>query len=95
MTLPAFLFGFLISVMIGAAFHLWKGGGLFRLILYLMLSIAGFWTGHTISLHIGWDFFILGPLHLGFALIGDCLFLGAGYWLSLIKPPSLPMDRPQ
>lgn len=96
MTLPAFLFGFLISVMIGAAFHLWKGGGLFRLILYLVLSIAGFWTGHLISVSIGWDFVRLGPLRLGFAILGDLIVLGVGYWLSLLKPPaSFPLNKPQ
>ena len=86
MTLPAFLFGFLISVMFAAAFHLWKGGGLVRLILYLVLSNVGFWAGHTVSVAIDWDFWKLGPLHLGFACIGAALFLGLGYWLSLIKP---------
>ena len=93
MTLPAFLFGFLISVMFGAAFHLWKGGGLGRLLLYLTLSIVGFWIGHAVSLAIGWDFWKLGPLHLGFAFIGTMLFLGLGYWLSLIKPPELPIKK--
>jgi hypothetical protein len=86
MNLPAFLFGFLISTMIGAAFHLWKNGGPWRLLLYLSLSGAGFWAGHGFSTWIGWDFWKLGPLRLGFAIIGTVIFLAAGYWLSLINP---------
>lgn len=93
MTLPAFLFGFLISLMIGAAFHLWKGGGLGRLILYIILSSVGFWTGHAIAVAINWDFWKLGPLHLGFAIIGTIGFLLSGYWLSQIRPPSVQIKK--
>jgi hypothetical protein len=92
MTLPAFLFGFLISVMAGAAFHLWKGGGLFRLLMYLLFSLIGFWSGHAISVAIGWDFWVLGPLHMGFAIIGTILILALGYWLSLIGP-NIPLRK--
>jgi hypothetical protein len=86
MTLPAFLFGFLISTMLGAAFHLWKDGGVWRLLLFLILSGSGFWLGHALSLAVGWDFWKLGPLRIGFAIIGSVVFLGVGYWLSLINP---------
>ena len=55
--------------MFGAGFHLWKDGGLDRLLLYEVLSGMGFWGGHTISSMIGWDFWKLGPLHLGFAIL--------------------------
>lgn len=85
MTIPAFLFGFLVSTMFGAGFHLWRDGGLDRLLLYEFLSGFGFWGGHAISKVIGWDFWKLGPLHLGFALLGTLIFLGVGYWLSVIK----------
>ena len=37
-----------------------------RLLLYELLSGFGFWSGHTFSSMIGWDFWKLGPLHLGF-----------------------------
>lgn len=87
MTLPAILFGLLISTMLGAAFHLWKDGGIWRLILYLSLSEIGFWAGHGFSLWVGWDFWKIGALHMGFALIGVVVFLSVGHWLSLISPP--------
>ncbi len=68
--------------MFGAAFHLWKDGGVGRLLLYELFSAFGFWSGHAISKWIGWDFWKLGPLHLGFSILGTLVFLGLGYWLS-------------
>lgn len=87
MTVPAFLFGFLVSIMFGAVFHLWKNGGIGRLLLYELLSAIGFWGGHITSKSIGWDFWKLGPLHLGFALSGTILLLGFGYWLAIRAKP--------
>ena len=46
MTLPAFLFGVLISTLMGALFHLWKGGTLFDLLIDVVVSLVGFWLGH-------------------------------------------------
>jgi hypothetical protein len=86
MTLPSVLFGLLVSTLAGAAFHLWKGGGLGRLILYILLSWIGFWAGHILGDQMSVSFWNLGPLHLGTALLGNFIFLFGGYWLSLIKP---------
>ena len=73
--------------MFGAGFHLWKGGGFARLLLYEILSGFGFWSGHNFSSYVmGWDFWKLGELHLGFAVLGSILFLVVGEWLSSIKP---------
>jgi hypothetical protein len=85
MTLPALLFGFIVSTLYGAAFHLWRGGGAGRLILYLVLGWAGFWIGHIAAGWLGWTFGSLGPLHLGMATLTSLVFLGLGYWLSLIE----------
>ncbi len=85
MTIPAVLFGMLVSTFVGAAFHLWKNGGIGRLILYVLLAWAGFWAGHLIGQVLDWTFFSIGPLHFGTALLGCCLFLGVGYWFSLIR----------
>ena len=85
MTTPAIIFGILISSFIGAAFHLWRGGSLARLILYLILSWIGFWVGHYIAYTLEWTFLSLGPLRLGFAIIGDIFVLLFGYWLSLVR----------
>ena len=85
MTLPALLFGILISTLYGAAFHLWRGGSLGRLILYLALAWAGFWTGQFVGDYFEWTLGSIGPLHLGSATIFSIIFLAFGYWLSLVQ----------
>ena len=85
MTLPAFLLGVLISTLYGALFHLWRGGGPGRLALYLILAWLGFWVGHFLASRWEWTFASLGSLRLGFATIMVVIFLGVGYWLSLVE----------
>jgi hypothetical protein len=85
MPLPTLLLGILISTLYGALFHLWRGGGAGRLSLYLILGWLGFWTGQTIARHLEWTFASLGSLHVGMATVSSALFLGIGYWLSLVK----------
>jgi hypothetical protein len=84
MTLPSFLIGIVISSLYGAIFHLWRGGGFGRLILYIILAWIGFWIGHFAGDALGWSFASLGPLHLGTATLGAVIMLLFGYWLSLI-----------
>ena len=85
MTLPALLLGILISTLYGAAFHLWRGGGLGRFIWYMILAWVGFWTGQILGNHFGWTFGSIGPLHLGSATLFSVAFLGIGHWLSLVQ----------
>ena len=85
MTFPAFIFGFIIASIFGAVFHLWRDGGLGRLILYLVLSWVGFAAGHILAAGLGFKFFEVGPLHMGFGILGSIGFLLLGHWLSLIE----------
>jgi hypothetical protein len=85
MTIPALIIGVVISTLYGAVFHLLRGGSLGRLILYIMLSWLGFWIGNSIGEQMGWIFWSMGPLRLGMATLGSVVFLGVGYWLSLVK----------
>lgn len=85
MTVPSAIFGILISTLYGALFHLWRGGGAGRLLLYLMLSWAGFWVGHLVGQILGWSFAHLGPLNLGMASVSSAVFLLIGHWLSLVE----------
>ncbi len=85
LTLPSFLFGLLISSLYASAFHLWKGGGLGRLVLYILLSWGGFFLGHFIATRMGISLASLGPLRVGAATVGSLLFLFIGHWLSLIQ----------
>jgi len=85
MTIPAIFFGILVSTFMGASFHLWKGGSLGRLVLYVLLAWAGFWGGHVLSALTQVTFITVGPLNFGPALLGSLVVLGAGYWFSLVK----------
>jgi len=82
MTLPALLFGFLISTAYGAAFHFWKGGGAGRLLFYLLLAWVGFAAGQYIGQFYNLSVARLGPLHIGLASLAAIAFLVLGHWLS-------------
>lgn len=85
-TLPSLLLGAILATLYGGLFHLWRGGGLTRLLLYIGLSWAGFWLGQFLAARLGWTFFSLGQLNLGMATLMSLVFLGIGYWLSLVEP---------
>ena len=85
MTLPAFLFGLLVSTLYGAAFHVWRGGSFWRLVLYILLSWAGFWAGLYVGSRMALEIGKVGPLQMGMATLFSLIFLGVGYWLSLVK----------
>jgi uncharacterized membrane protein YeaQ/YmgE (transglycosylase-associated protein family) len=91
MSTATILLGSIISILLGALFHLWRGGKAGRLLLYLILSIAGFWIGQWIANLLQWDFDKLGQLHIAFGILGGLLVLFLGYWLSLIDR-RLPPD---
>jgi len=93
MTLPSILFGLLIALLIGSLFHLLRGGGLGKLVLYLILSVTGFAAGHFLGEWCGWIFFQIGPLDVGMAIVGSLVFLGVGDWLSRIEIK--PNDKSQ
>ncbi len=94
MTIPSFLLSPVIACLLGAVFHLWRNGGLGRLLLYLILSLAGFFAGDGFGNWRGWIFLPVGTINLGMAVIGSLVFLGVGDWLSLIniRRPSDPDD---
>jgi hypothetical protein len=85
MPIPSLVLGLIISLLIGAFFHLWLGGGLRRLLFYLILSVVGFATGQWIGVWRNWILFSLGPIDLGTAVVGSFIFLGMGHWLSLVQ----------
>jgi len=85
MTIPAFLFGVLLSTLYGSIFHLFRGGHVGRYLLYLALAWVGFWIGQFVASQMNINLIKIGPLHLGIATITSWLFLGIGHWLSLIE----------
>ena len=84
MAIPTLILGLILSTLIGAIFHLWRGGGAGRMLLYLILAWAGFWGGHFVAEALGWHFLNIGALNVGMATIGSLLTLALGYWLSLV-----------
>lgn len=85
MTLPSLFFGLLIALFYGAVFHLIRGGGFWRLLLYLFLSIFGFVLGHLVGVWRGWILIPIGSIDLGLASIGSFLLLLLGDWLTRIE----------
>ena len=90
MTLPSLLFTLLIALLYGALYHLFRGGGFWRLIFYLGLSVIGFAIGELAGYWSGWVIVPLGALDIGSASIGSLVILILGDWLSRIetKPQS-------
>lgn len=84
MTLPAYLLGLLYALLIGSLFHVWRDGGLGRLVFYQLLSVAGAVAGQWLGSWQNWYIFAVGQLDLGLVTIGSLVFLGVGYWLSLV-----------
>jgi hypothetical protein len=86
MTLPALLLGLLISTLYGALFHLVRGGGASRLLLYLILGWAGFWAGQWLADQLDLTFASLGQIHLGLATLFSLGSLVLGSWLVRTEP---------
>jgi hypothetical protein len=84
-TIPALAFGLLVASLYGALFHFLRGGGLPRLLLYLVLAWLGFGAGQLLAEWRGWLLIPLGPLDLGLGSLGSWLFLFVGHWLSLVE----------
>jgi len=85
LTIASVLFGLIVSTLLGAVLHFWRGGSLGRLIYYVFVSWIGFWAGHFVGASLNWTFLNVGPLNLGMALLGNLLTLAFGYWLSLVR----------
>lgn len=81
MNLPGLFLGLVVALFYGAAFHLWRGGGFRRLLLFLMLSLAGFTAGQIAGAVFGLTFWQVGLVLLGPATFGSLLFLFVGNWL--------------
>jgi len=85
MTLPAYLLGFVYALLLGSLFHVWRDGGVGRLLLFLVLSVAGAAVGQWAGTLLNVSIFTVGALNLGLITVGSLLFLLVGYWLSLVE----------
>jgi hypothetical protein len=87
MTIPAAIFGLVISFFYGALFHLIFNGGFGRLVVFMFFSTLGFWIGQLISHFLGPSFGVVGPLDLFAATVGSWIFMVIGLWLSRDNKP--------
>jgi hypothetical protein len=85
MTLPTLVFALLVALFYGALYHLIRGGGFWRLLLYFCLSIFGFIAGHLFGIWREWVFLPVGALNLGLSSLGSVMVLIFGDWLSRIE----------
>src|SRR5512138_1005900 len=79
------LLGLVYALFLGALFHVWRNGGLGRLLFFLLLSVAGAAAGQWLGTLLNWSALPLGGLNVGAVTIGSMLFLVTGYWLSLVQ----------
>ncbi len=82
MNIPAILIGVIFAALLGSLFHLIMGGGLGRLILFLLAGEAGFWVGQIVAERTNWNLVNVGMFHLDAALLGCLFFLLLAHWLS-------------
>lgn len=85
MTIATIALGFVISSLLGFFFHMWKDGGVARLVLYILLGWAGFWGAQALGNTLEWRFLNVGSLLVGLDVAGGLLFLIVGHWLSQVK----------
>ena len=85
MTLPTIILGLICSLLIGALFHLWRDGGAGRLLVYLILSTAGFLAGQWLGGWRNWVLLPIGALDLGMGALGSLVLLIGGDWLSHVE----------
>ena len=86
MNISSYLFGFILATLLGALFHLWRDGGILRLLLYLALSWVGFLIGHLASGTLGFNFLSVGPVTLAGGIIGSITFLFLGHLITQGQP---------
>ena len=86
MNYSSYLFGFILATLLGALFHLWRNGGVVRLLLYLVFSWIGFFVGHTIANYFSFNFMSVGPVNIIGGVVGSIAFLLLGNWIVKIEP---------
>lgn len=83
MTFPTVVLGLIMATLFGAAFHIWRGGDLRRLTLYLAASWLGFAVGHLAGAWAGLDLLQIGTLNVTTATAGSGLALFLTHWLAI------------
>jgi len=86
MNITSYIFGCILALLFGALFHLWRGGGLGKLLLFLTLSLVGFFLGHLVFEHYKVAFMNVGGVQMAGGIVGSLIFLFLGNWFSHVRP---------
>jgi hypothetical protein len=86
---PGLAISALLATAYGAAFHLWRGGGVNALVRCLVAAWGGFALGQVVGWLCGWEFLMLGQVHLLEGTVGSALLMVMIYWL-MVPRPTLP-----
>ncbi|GAB1422103.1 hypothetical protein MASR2M15_23140 [Anaerolineales bacterium] len=79
---PTITFAFICATLIGSIFHFIFGGDAKRLALILLGSWLGFAAGHFAAYSLGIEFYRIGDLNFGIAMIGAIFVLFVILFLS-------------
>ena len=92
---PTIYLALLISTLIGAAFHLLRGGTLARLLLYISTAWVAFFAGNWVSHLLHWELGRIGNLNLFPAILATLIGLVAASILAgpSEKKPRRPRDE--
>lgn len=72
---PALFLGTLIALLCGLLFHLFRGGSMARLLLFVATACVSFFTGQLVSTWFNWHVMRLGTLNLFPALLSTAIGL--------------------
>jgi len=81
-TIPVFIFGSMVALLIGSIVHLIGGGKLLRLILSMFFAWVGFWAGNYGSDYFGINLIKYGPVDYAVAMASSLIFAVFGFWIS-------------
>ena len=79
---PGLALSVLLATAIGAVFHLWRGGGYGMLVRYLLAAWGGFALGQLAGWLGGWEWAMVGQVHLLEGTLGSGLVLVIVHWLT-------------
>lgn len=80
---PFILFSLLLGTIYGVLFHLWRGKNLRDLVIYFLTGILGFLVGQSLGNLLGFDLFLIGPVHVVEATIISWGSLFLMQWLKV------------
>lgn len=80
---PYLLLSVLLGGMYGVLFHLWQGKTIRDLLIFFLTGIIGFILGQVLSNLLGFNLFLIGPLHVVEASIASAAMLFLMKWLKV------------